>query len=207
MARTTDTANHGRKKRRSFRKRDYKAEYHQRVERGLSAGKSRAAARGHPRAEDLAKQPVAIDRTSALEKALAKMRRGASQAQAARSEGVSVEKLRRHRLINTASQMQGGRWIIFDSRPQAYWIASGGKQIKVVVPNDEGVEISAYWRAVDKFLLTNDDEHLHPFEGEGVYDTKNRFHQFETRPNVLRKLEAIGELNFIEIYADGGGNG
>ena len=75
----------------------------------------------------------------------------------------------------------------------------------MTVPNEEGSAISAYWRAVDAFLYSNDDEVLHPLEGEGVIDVRGRFHQFETRPNVLRKLESVGELNFIEIYADGGG--
>lgn len=135
------------------------------------------------------------------------MRRGASQAAAARSAGVTVERLRRHRLLNTASQKEAGRWIIFDSRPQSFKIATAGKMTSVTVPNDEGSAISAHWHAIDKFLYSNNDEHLHPFEGEGVYDVHGRFHQFETRPNVLRKLEAMDELSFIEIYADGGGNG
>ena len=55
MARSTGTAINGRKKRRTFRKRDFKLEYQKRVERGLSAGKSRSAARGHARAIDLPK--------------------------------------------------------------------------------------------------------------------------------------------------------
>jgi hypothetical protein len=172
------------------------------------AGKSRSAARGHPRAADLPRPTSwTIERGSALEKALGAMRKGASQAAAARSAGVTVERLRRHRLLNTASQKEGGRWIIFDSREAKFWMATEGRMTSVTVPNDEGSAISAHWHAVDKFLHSNNDEHLHPFEGEGVYDVRGRFHQFETRPNVLRKLEAVGELSFIEIYADGGGNG
>jgi hypothetical protein len=185
------------------RQRDYKREYQRRIERGAAVGKSRSAARGHPRAADLPKPTAsAIDRQSPFEKALARMRRGASQNLAAEAEGISVEKLRRHRLLHTASQFERGKWVIFDARPQLFWIASAGKLVSVSLPNDEGSAVSAYWRAVDAFLYSNDDEHLHPFEGEGVVDTKNRFHQFETRPNVLRKLEAVGELNFVEIYAD-----
>lgn len=185
------------------RQRDYKREYQRRIERGAAVGKSRSAARGHPRAADLPKPAAsAIDRQSPFEKALARMRRGASQTFAAEAEGVTVERLRRHRLLHTASQLERGRWVIFDSRPQSFWVVTGGKLVSVTLPNDEGSEVSAYWRAVDAFLNSNDDEHLHPFEGEGVFDVRSRFHQFETRPNVLRKLEAIGELNFVEIYAD-----
>jgi hypothetical protein len=188
------------------KRRSYRREYQARIAKGLAAGKSRSAARGHARAIDLPKpSPRPINQKSALERALAQMRRGQSQAAAAKAEGVSVESLRRHRLLHTTSQRQGNKWLIFDTRPQSYWVASDGKQISVTLANDEGTEVSAHWRAVDNFLRTNDVDFLDAFEGEGVRDVKGRFHQFETRPNVLRKLEAIGELNFIEIYADGGG--
>jgi hypothetical protein len=85
------------------------------------------------------------------------------------------------------------------------WQAESTEKGFRLVPDGEPLAFSAYWRAVDRFLYTNDDEHLHPFEGEGVFDVRSRFYQFETRPNVLRKLESLGDLNFIEIYAQGGG--
>lgn len=187
----------------SRKQRDYRAEYQRRISRGLATGKSRSAARGHSRAADLPKPaPSSIDRDSALEQALSQMRRGLSQSDAAKVSGVSVEALRRHRLLNTQSLREGRQWVIFDSRPQAFWIASQGKFVAVTLANDEGSEVSAYWRAVDRFILTNEDEHLFPFEGDGVHDVKGRYHPYETRPNVLRKMEAVGDLNFIEIYAD-----
>lgn len=135
------------------------------------------------------------------------MRHGQSQALAAAAEGVTAERLRRFRELNTASRFERGSWVIFDSRPQAYLIASEGKRRSVTLANDDGSTISAYWRAVDAFLYSNDEGLLHPFEGEGVFDVRSRFHQFETRPNILRKLESLGELSFIEIYAEGGENG
>jgi len=193
-------------KSRPRKQRDFRAEYQRRLERGLTAGKSRSAARGHPRAADLPKLPPGpIDHKSPLEKALSRMRKGESQAAAAKAEGISIEQLRRHRLQHSTSERRGRGWAISDTRPQAYWIASDGKQISVLLDNDMGTEVSAYWRAVDKFLYSNDADHLHPFEGEGVTDQQGRFHKFETRPNVLRKLEAVGDLSFIEIYASGGG--
>lgn len=183
--------------------RNYKFEYQRRVSRGLSQGKSRAASRGHPRAADLPKSPHApIDRDSPLERALGHMRRGLSQSAAAKLSGVSVEALRRFRLLHTQSQRYGRTWVIFDLRPQAFWLASLGEFIAVTLTNDEGSMVSAYWHAVDKFLGDNDPEHLFPFEGDGVYDTLGKYHPYETRPNVLRKMEAVGDLNFIEIYAD-----
>lgn len=183
--------------------RNFREEYQRRLERGLKAGKSRSAARGHPRAADLPKpSPAPIDQRSPLERALSRMRRGESQAAAAKATGVSVERLRRHRLLHTTSRREGRNWTVFDSRPQGYWIASDGKQYSVTLANNEGTDVSAYWRAVDKFLYSNDADYLDAFEGEGVTDLRGRFHRFETRPNVLRKLESIGELSFIEIYSD-----
>lgn len=183
--------------------RNHKREYERRITRGLALGKSRAAARGHPKASDLPKpRSNSIDRSDPIERALRLMRRGVNQRTAAKVVRISEEKLRAHRLLHTTSRRDGGKWIIFDLRQQPFWIASEGKQISVVLPNEEGSEVSRYWHAVNRFLDTNDDAHLHPFEGEGVYDVKDRFHRFETRPNVLRKLEAIGDLNFLEIYAD-----
>jgi len=205
MARTSKTPKTPSRKRQRFRNRDFKLEYQRRVERGLKAGKSKSAARGHHRAADLPRpKPGPINHKSPLEKALAKMRRGMSQAEAAQAEGVSVEKLRRHRLQHSTSERRDGKWVISDTRPQLYWIASDGKQMSVMLDNDQGSEVSAYWRAVDKFLYSNDADYLDAFEGEGVTDRYGRFHQFETRPNVLRKMEAVGDLSFIEIYADGG---
>jgi len=133
------------------------------------------------------------------------MRRGATQAAAAKAHGVTVERLRRHRQQNTASRYAAGEWEIYDSRPQAFWLISDGRMTTVTMPNEEGSVISGYLHAVNRFLYSNDDALLDPFEGEGVVDVRGRFHQFETRPNVLRKLESTDQLNFIEIYADGGG--
>ncbi len=185
------------------RERDYKREYQRRISRGQFQGKSRAASRGHPRAVELPKPPQGpIDHGMPVEKALAHMRRGLSQSAAAKLSGVSVEALRRHRLLHTQSKRNGLEWVIYDLRPQPFWLASLGGFISVTLTNDEGSQISAYWRAADKFLGDNDPEHLFPFEGDGVYDVLGRYHPYETRPNVLRKMEAVGDLNFIEIYAD-----
>ena len=143
-----------------------------------------------------------IVRGDPRERALKLMRKGLSQASAARAAGVSVEQLRRFRLLNTTSQRRGGLWEIFDSRPQSFWIASDGKMRSVTLPNDEGGEVGRYWIAINEFLASNDADHLEPYIGRGIYDLNGRYWLFETRPNVLRKLDSVGELHFIEIYAD-----
>ena len=66
----------------------------------------------------------------------------------------------------------------------------------------EGGEVGRYWIAINEFLASNDADHLEPYVGRGIYDLNGRYWLFETRPNVLRKLDSVGELHFIEIYAD-----
>lgn len=183
--------------------RDYKKEYAARVARGVAAGKSRAAARGHPRAEDLGPLPrTPMDRTSAYEKALKAMKRGASMKSAAANFGLKPERLRRHVKQRTTARYQGGKWVIFDLRPQGVWIASKGHLRTIMVVLDDASDVGRYWAAVQKFLETNDTIYLAPFAGEGVRDVMGKFHPFEVRPNVLRKRDSIGELSFIEIYSD-----
>ena len=55
---------------------------------------------------------------------------------------------------------------------------------------------------MNEFLATNDIGYLQRLTDEGVRDINGRFWRFELRPNVLRKLDSIGELQFTEIYAD-----
>jgi hypothetical protein len=183
-------------------RRNYKAEYDRRIARALAEGKSRSAGRGHPTAADLQIPVGPIDRQSPLEKALTRIKRGETQKSAAKAEGVSVEKLRVYQKSNTTALRQGRRWIISDNRPVAMVLATRGHIQTITVPADEANEIGRYWSHVNKFLDTNTLDHLEPFVGKGVRDTQGRVHPFEVRPNVLRKLDGVGELDFLEIYAD-----
>lgn len=187
---------------RSRQSRNYKAEYLRRIANALAKGKSRSAARGHPTAADLPKPVGPIDRLSSLEKALVRIKRGETQKSAARSEGVSAEKLRVYQKLNTNSRRLGNRWVIADTRPVPMFVATRGKLKTITVPADETSEIGRYWSHVNKYLDTNKLEHLEPFVGRGVRDVEGRFHPFEVEQNVLRKLDSVGELDFLEIYAD-----
>jgi uncharacterized protein YoaH (UPF0181 family) len=186
----------------SKRKRDFGAEYQARIARGLASGKSKSQARGHARAKDLpADSNMAyVDRRSPLEKALKLMRQGFSQKEAAKSVGVSAEKLRRYQQQNTTSRREGRRWIIFDARPVTVLMATRGKLHDVTVSRDAASDIGRHWVAVNKFLESNDASHLAPFVGLGLRDTRSKLWPFETRPNVLRKLDSAGELSFVDIY-------
>ena len=113
----------------SKRKRNYAIEYLIRIARGLTGGKSRAQARGHARATDLADQGEAqpFKRSSPLETALKLMKQGVSQREAAKDVGVSPETLRRFQKVNTTSVKVGRRWIISDTRPVTVVMATRGK--------------------------------------------------------------------------------
>jgi hypothetical protein len=186
----------------SKRKRNYAKEYLIRIARGLAGGKSRSQARGHARAGDLPQTASAqpFKRSEPLEDALKLMKKGVSQKEAANRAGVSAETLRRFQKANTTSRKEGRRWAISDSRPVSLWMATRGKMRGVTVPHDASSDISRHWIAINHFLETNDPSHLAPFVGKGLRDTSGAFHPFEARPNVLRKLDSIGELSFVDIY-------
>jgi hypothetical protein len=186
----------------SKRIRDFKQEYLARIARGLASGKSRSQARGHARASDLPRRemPFPFEKESALEKALKMMRQGATQKQAARMVGVSAETLRRFQKQNTTSRRKGRRWVIVDERPVTVLMATRGKLRDVTVPHDAASDIGRHWVAINRFLESNDPSHLELFVRQGLRDTRGRFWPFETRPNILRKLDSVGELSFVDIY-------
>jgi hypothetical protein len=184
------------------RKRNYAKEYLIRIGRGLAGGKSRSQARGHARAADLPSNasPQPFKRSEPLEDALKLMKKGVSQKEAARQAGVSAETLRRFQKANTTSHRKGRRWLISDTRPVSVVMATLGKMCSVMVSHDAASDISRHWIAINHFLETNSPTHLAAFVGKGLRDSSGAFHPFETRPNVLRKLDSVGELSFIDIY-------
>jgi hypothetical protein len=182
--------------------RNYKKEYQARVARGIARGNSRSQARGHARASDLVgkSQAQPFDKANALDRAIKLIRQGKSQKAAAKEVGVSAERLRTHLKLNTTTVRQGRRWVIFDARPVTLVMATGGRMRDVTVSHEASSDIGRHWVAVNKFLETNDPSHLRPFVGKGLRDTSGALHPFETRPNVLRRLDSAGELSFVEIY-------
>jgi hypothetical protein len=184
------------------RKRNHHEEYLIRKARGLAAGKSLSQARGHARAADLPRTagPQPFKRSEPLEDALKLIKKGVSQKEAAKQVGVSAETLRRFQKLNTTSQRVGRRWVIVDTRPVSVVMATRGKMRSVRVSHDASSDISRHWIAINLFLETNNPTHLAAYVGKGLRDTSGAFHPFETRPNVLRKLDSVGELSFIDIY-------
>jgi transcriptional regulator with XRE-family HTH domain len=186
----------------SKRKRNYAKEYLIRIARGLAGGKSRSQARGHARAADLPSNtsPQPFKRSEPLEDALKLVKKGVSQKEAAKQAGVSAETLRRFQKANTTSHWNGRRWAISDARPVPVWMATRGKMRSVTVSHDAASDISRHWIAINHFLETNSPTHLAAFVGKGLRDATGAFHPFETRPNILRKLDSVGELSFVDIY-------
>jgi hypothetical protein len=135
-----------------------------------------------------------------LEDALKLMKKGVSQKEAAKQAGVSAETLRRFQKANTTSHRNGRRWTISDARPVPVWMATRRNMRPVTVSHDAASDISRHWIAINLFLETNDASHLAAFVGKGLRDSKGVFHPFETHPNVLRKLDSVGELSFVDIY-------
>lgn len=143
------------------------------------------------------------------EKALALMKKGVSQAAAARVAGISTQRLARYRRATTSSKIKGRKWVIKDRRPSEMFIASDGKIFTIAVPFRGKSAIGRYWNAVNEFLIENDRKLLSPFAGRIIRDVNGKKLVLETEPNNLRMMDAIGELNFINIYrhiqsADGG---
>jgi hypothetical protein len=189
-------------KRKREKTRNYALEYLIRKARGLEDGRSLAQARGHARAVDLpnATTPQPFKRSEPLENALKLMKQGVSQREAAKQVGVSPETLRRFQKLNTTSHREGRRWLISDTRPVSVVMATRGKMRTVTVSHDASSDISRHWIAINLFLDSNDASHLATFAGKGLRDSKGGFHPFETRPNVLRKLDSADEFSFVDIY-------
>jgi len=181
--------------------RNHRLEYKRRIARARALGLSTSQARGHARAGER-KKPYKSSKEAnpALERALTRMKNGETQRSAAASESVTVEQLRRYVKENTRAKLRGRKWIILDRRPINMLIASRGILIAIAVPYRSKSLVGKYWNAVNKFLVTNNISHLRPFRDVGVRDANGKRHVFETDPNILRRLDSVGELSFHTLY-------
>lgn len=136
------------------------------------------------------------------EKALALMKKGVSQSAAAKSQGITRHRLARYRRATTSSKIKDRKWFIKDHRPAEMYIASGGKSCPAAVPYHTKSTVGRFWNGVNDFLTKNDRKYLDPFVGRIIRDINGKKHLLETDPNTLRMMDAIGELNFVEIYSN-----
>ncbi|MGA7330004.1 MAG: hypothetical protein WBX25_37350 [Rhodomicrobium sp.] len=197
--------------------RNHALEYQRRIARAMAGGFSRTQARGHPRAGETfiskpqsskpVKPPKAskeafalIDSKRSEERAIKAMRKGASLKDAAASEGISQEKLRRYLKENTQASYKGRRWQIVDDRARQFPFYSDERLVTAWLKSSELSDAGKFMHAVKTFLAFGNEKVLKPFEGQGVRDIKGKFYPFETDPNVLYELDNAGELSFPEIY-------
>jgi hypothetical protein len=184
--------------------RDYAAEYARRIARGLGKGLTRAQARGHPRPHEhhlLARITLpAYDKQ--LEEGLKAVRNGKTLNAAARSLGVSPERLRHYLAQTGVMTKQRGRWVAAsDLRLREVLVYSDGQALVITVAGYERAAlIGRYMAAVGQFLRTNDPTYLEPFVGDGVEDIRGARYLFETRPNILYRLTSSGLTPFEQVY-------
>lgn len=185
------------------RKRTLSPAYKRRIERGLKRGLTRSQARGHPKAGEapVRKQPKREKRDDALESALKALRKSNNQSRAARQAGISVERFRRFLKSENLAQYSGRTWTLTDNRPREVSVISKGREYSIEVPDfTAAARAGAYCDAVGTFLNTNDAQHLAPFIGDALTDTRGKSHPFETDPNTLYRLAASGLDGFEQVY-------
>ena len=185
------------------RQRDYKAEYRRRIERGLKRGLSRSQARGHPALNEASIKTgsKAPQSNEAIDNAIYLMHHGTSLSGAAKSVGISANKLSRFIHHHKIGTWTGRGWEMQDARVRRVKVLTNGALRAVFVPNyAEASKASAFEDAAGRFIRTNDREHLLPFIGQGVTDVKGKFIPFETDPNELHSIHGADETPFHEIY-------
>jgi hypothetical protein len=161
--------------------------------------------RGHARPGEIRRKTLTIaDPSDPRERALELVKGGKTQKAAAKSAGVSFKTFRRYLKENTTVKRKGRKVIIIDRRPVMMLILSLDNPNPYWIPvrKKAASKISHHWNAINKFIKTNRVSHLKPYKDSGVYDANRKYHPWEIRPNILRKLESIGELSFVNIYRD-----
>jgi hypothetical protein len=182
------------------RSRNHQAEYLRRLERGRARGLTRSQARGHARAQEASLKAKSGKTDPRLERALRELRRTGNQRTAAKEAGVSPERFRRFLREQKLAERKGRVWEVTDKRPRDMTALTTRGAVDLKLPDYEAASlVGQHNAAVKTFLDDNDISHLRPFEGSTVKDTSGRTYVLETRPNVIRRLDASGET-FEQIY-------
>jgi hypothetical protein len=136
-----------------------------------------------------------------LEQGLQLVRSKRTLTSAARDIGVSPERLRHYLARTGIVEKQGRRWVVTeDRRTRQMLLFSAGDILQVLLSWEAASLVGRYMAAVGRFLETNDPTHMQPFAGQSVIDVYGTAHPFETRPNVLYRLDATGGETFEQVY-------
>jgi hypothetical protein len=130
------------------------------------------------------------------------IREGDALAEAARKIGVKPPQLRSYIGATGIVTRKGGKWIFKrDRRFRRMPIYSDGRRAIITVHNGKTSSlIGSYMRAVRMFFATEDIHELGPYRNQSVPDVNGKRYVFETRPNVLLRLDAAGVEPFELAY-------
>lgn len=176
--------------------RDYRVEYARRKQRGIVKGLTLAQARGHAKG----RKAVTYDR--ALEEALRSFRDTGRLVASARKHHKSAERLREYAKRVKAVRKVRGEWqFLKDSRVRETPVYANGEfkwvSLRGFAPASKA---RLYMADTERFFRTNNLAFLNKWKGEGVEDADGRWVPFETRPNVLYRLNATEKEPFEQIY-------
>lgn len=178
--------------------RDYRAEYEARIKRGISRGASRSQARGH--AHTASRSKVAYD--PSLEAALTSFRQTHNLTKSAKQHHKSAERLRQYARQSRVVRKVGRQWIFlkdvriretpFYTKGEFKWVSVRGFAA--------ASKARLYMADTERFFRTNNLAFLDKWKGEGVEDADGHWVPFETRPNILYRLNATEKEPFEQIY-------
>ena len=131
------------------------------------------------------------------EKALGRMRQGASMTRAIKESDTSREALFRyfrHQLRRDRSGRYQARRLSGDPFVMTV-VTTQGAQARVVASIKQRSVVGRHHSAIKQYLATGDAAVLAPFEGEQVAGAT-----LDTDPDRVVELWRLGELDFLEIY-------